>query len=394
MNEPQKETAAAPTQAESQALQVMSRSELSVNGAFETGHSFTHAQRIAKMLVNSSLVPEHFRGEAHLGDAVLVLDIALRLKMNPLLVMQQCYIVKGKAGWSAQFVLGTLNTSKRFETVRFDRQDLGTKDVAYSYIEYVNGQKTTRKGVEKIHDYQVIAWSTERGSKLPADCGTLAKARELGLPILEGPPASIEMAVLDGWFHRSGSKWQTMPWVMLNYRAATFFGRLYAPELQMGLPTVEELEDTLPEPQPMSRPIFRSAATAAEVKAALADSPVADQTPEPKPTPTPAPDAPEPKQSEPQPPGELPLETPTPAPKPEKPQSEQQRYAKAVRNLCASASPRILESTLLGFCVEVGISDGSAPEIDALPPEALKQVHDNWAGIAKRIYDAQKAGPQ
>jgi hypothetical protein len=387
MNQPQNQTLpapVAPTQAETQALQVMSRSELSVNGAFETGHSFAHAQRIAKMLVNSSLVPEHFRGEAHLGDAVLVLDIALRLKMNPLLVMQQCYIVKGKAGWSAQFVLGTLNTSKRFETVRFDRQDLGTKEVAFSYIEYVNSQKTTRKGVEKIHDYQVIAWSTERGSKLPPDCGTLKKARELGLPILEGPPASIEMAVLDGWFHRSGSKWQTMPWVMLNYRAATFFGRLYAPELQMGLPTVEELEDTLPEPPPMSRPIFKSSATAIEVKAEVA---------EPKATPAPAakPEAAAPSaQTEPQPPGELPLEQP----EPEDPQTEQQRYAQAVRKLALMAEPRIRENTLLGFCAETGISDGSAALIDDLPTVALKQIHDSWAGIAKRIHDALKAGPQ
>ena len=36
-----------------------------------------------------------------------------------------------------------------------------------------------------------------------------------------------------------------MPQVMLRYRAASFFGKIYAPELLMGLRTVEEAEDII-----------------------------------------------------------------------------------------------------------------------------------------------------
>lgn len=56
---------------------------------------------------------------------------------------------------------------------------------------------------------------------------------------------TIEMAVREGWFTKSGSKWQTMPEVMLRYRAAAFFGKLYAPELLMGLRTAEEEQDLI-----------------------------------------------------------------------------------------------------------------------------------------------------
>jgi hypothetical protein len=53
------------------------------------------------------------------------------------------------------------------------------------------------------------------------------------------------MAVIEGWFSKSGSKWQTMPDLMLRYRAATFFCRLYAPEVTMGFQTAEEVQDVI-----------------------------------------------------------------------------------------------------------------------------------------------------
>ena len=37
--------------------------------------------------------------------------------------------------------------------------------------------------------------------------------------------------------------WQSIPSLMLAYRAYAFFGRVYAPELLMGLQSVEEVAD-------------------------------------------------------------------------------------------------------------------------------------------------------
>jgi hypothetical protein len=51
------------------------------------------------------------------------------------------------------------------------------------------------------------------------------------------------MAKAEGWVTKAGSKWKTMSELMLMYRAASFFGRLYAPEVLMGMHSVEEIQD-------------------------------------------------------------------------------------------------------------------------------------------------------
>jgi hypothetical protein len=55
---------------------------------------------------------------------------------------------------------------------------------------------------------------------------------------------SVGMAKKEGWYGKTGSKWQTMPQQMLMYRAASWFVRAYAPEIAMGLHTSDEIRDT------------------------------------------------------------------------------------------------------------------------------------------------------
>lgn len=50
---------------------------------------------------------------------------------------------------------------------------------------------------------------------------------------------------------KDGSKWKTMPDLMLRYRAATLFARTYAPELTMGMHTVEEEQDIIVSASPV-----------------------------------------------------------------------------------------------------------------------------------------------
>ncbi len=60
---------------------------------------------------------------------------------------------------------------------------------------------------------------------------------------LEGPVVTMDMAKAEGWLDKAGSKWKTMPELMMRYRAAAFFGRLYAPEITMGMHSTEEVID-------------------------------------------------------------------------------------------------------------------------------------------------------
>lgn len=177
---------------------------------------FDHAQRVAKMLSSSSLIPKEFQG--NIQNTMIALEMANRVGASPLMVMQNLYIVHGKPGWSSQFVIASINTCGRFKSLRFD----------------VSGE-----GMEK----KCVAWTVEKSVALPDGIRTLEQAKEAGLPVLEGVEVSIKMAKDEGWLDKNGSKWKTMPEVMLRYRAATFFGRMHCPEIMMGMKTQDEIID-------------------------------------------------------------------------------------------------------------------------------------------------------
>lgn len=216
--------------------------------------AFELSQRIAKMLSSSSLVPEQYRqiikvrGQIQpngtirykdedgnflyrdepnpngLANCVIALNMASRLNADPLMVMQNLYLIEGRPAWSSQFIMAAINSCGRFSALRFEIEDLGEKEVEYTDTKWENRKKITVTKKIKIHDMSCVAFTIER---------------ETGERI-ESSKISIEMAVKEGWFTKNGSKWQTMPEQMLRYRAAAFFGRVYAPELLMGLRSAEE----------------------------------------------------------------------------------------------------------------------------------------------------------
>jgi hypothetical protein len=63
---------------------------------------------------------------------------------------------------------------------------------------------------------------------------------------LKGPTITMAMAKREGWATKSGSKWATMPELMIRYRAAAFWGRLYASDLLLGMQSQEEVLDVQP----------------------------------------------------------------------------------------------------------------------------------------------------
>jgi hypothetical protein len=170
--------------------------------AFASESGFESAQRMARALVSSKLVPTTFQGDDNIGSALIALEIAQRLGASPLMVMQNLNVINGRPAWSSQFIIAALNSCGRFSPIRFDVT--GTGD-----------------------DQSCIAWAYDKATG----------------DRLEGPPCSITTAKKEGWFSKTGSKWQTMPELMLRYRAAAFFGRLYAPDLLMGMQSVEEVTD-------------------------------------------------------------------------------------------------------------------------------------------------------
>lgn len=212
--------------------------------------AFELSQRVAKMLSSSTLVPEQYRSVIKvkagkdqsgqwmyrdeenpngLSNCIIALNMANRMGADPLMIMQNLYLIEGRPSWSSQFIMASINSCGRFSALRFDLEDLGEKEVEYQETAWSNRQKQTVTKKIKIQNFACTAWAIER---------------ETG-ERLNSSKITIEMAVKEGWYQKNGSKWQTMPEQMLRYRAASFFGRVYAPELLMGLKSAEEEQDQI-----------------------------------------------------------------------------------------------------------------------------------------------------
>ena len=219
-----------------------------MRAGFDTVGGFELMQRGARLLSSSTIVPAQYRSQiekkgnggtvqmvdnpAGMSNCVVALNMAQRMGADPLMIMQNLYIVEGRPGWSSQYIIASINACGKYSPLRFTIEDLGEKDVEYVHYkwegQYPNRRRVENKVKSRIRNLRCVAWAIEKatGEKL------------------ESPPVTVELAVLEGWYGKEGSKWQTMPEVMLRYRAASFFGKLYAPELLMGLQTAEEVQDT------------------------------------------------------------------------------------------------------------------------------------------------------
>ena len=170
---------------------------------YQSQNSFEFAQRQAKSLCESNLVPQSYQGQKGLPNCLVALEMSKRMNLSPLTVMQNLNIIHGTPSWSAQFISSQILGCGRFTN--------------FDYI--VSGQ----------------------GETLEVQC--VAKRVE-DQKIVKGTPVSMRMAKLEGWTRNS--KYQSMPELMLRNRAATFFGRQYIPDLLLGVQTSEEVVDIQP----------------------------------------------------------------------------------------------------------------------------------------------------
>ena len=217
-----------------------------ISMGFGSSQSFELMQRAAKLLCASTLVPTQYQAMIikrdkygnvkeqkenpnALANAVVALNMSQRMGADPLMIMQNLYVIEGRPSWSSQFIIAAINGCGKFSPLRFSIRSMGAKSTEYTETFWEDNKRQSRSVVVDITDTECIAWAVEKATG----------------ERLEGPPVTIEMAVREGWFTKAGSKWQTMPEVMLRYRAAAFFGKLYAPELLMGLRTAEEEQDLI-----------------------------------------------------------------------------------------------------------------------------------------------------
>ena len=187
-------------------LSVVEKNELQT--PFSSTENFQKIFDIGKMFAASQLVPQTYQNKPM--DCTIAVDMANRMGVSPMMVMQNLYVVKGKPQWSGQACMSMIRGSSDFKNVR----------------PVYTGEKNTD------------SWG----------CYIRAEDKITG-EIVTGTEVTIKMAKDEGWYSKKDkygnetSKWQTMPEQMLAYRAAAFFARVYIPNALMGVAVEGEIED-------------------------------------------------------------------------------------------------------------------------------------------------------
>lgn len=179
---------------------------------------FSQILRAAKLMASSSLVPNHLKGRSMdetIANMFLVINQALRWRMDPFAVARESYVVSGNLGYQGKLVAAVINC----------RADLADR-LSYSYSG--TGQNLT----------VTVSGRLEGESK----------------------PRTIELAVKDA--ATKNEMWTKDPQQKLAYTGATKWARRHAPEVMLGVMTEDDLDiiDTAPSKPRTNQRASRSSA--------------------------------------------------------------------------------------------------------------------------------------
>ena len=186
---------------EIQELVVSPQPELAPVTVWTDKKQFDQLLRAANMLSQTSIIPATYQGKPQ--NCFVALEMATRMGVSPLVVMQNMYVVKGKPAWAGQACTMSINSCGKFTGVK--------------------------------HVYTGEKGTDSRG------CYVTATRISDGVQV-NGVEVTIAMAKAEGW--TSNTKWRNMPELMLAYRASAFFARVHCPEALMGVQLVDEIYDT------------------------------------------------------------------------------------------------------------------------------------------------------
>ena len=162
---------------------------------------YNQSLAMAQTLSKSEIIPQSYKGKP--ADCLIAIDIANRLGLSPAIVMQNSQCVRGTFTWKGSACKAMIDGCGRYQKTRYVYVGEEGKDSYGCYLEAIDNDGDIIKGV----------------------------------------PVTIEMAKKEGWYNKDGSKWLSLPDLMLKYRAAAFFMRTECASIAMGFLTTEEVED-------------------------------------------------------------------------------------------------------------------------------------------------------
>lgn len=171
-----------------------------ISTMWNDGKMLAKAWRAAQMLSKTDLVPDNYKGKPE--NCLIAIDVANRTNLSPLMVMQNLTIVKGRPAWNGQSSIALVNGCGRFTPIEF----------------VFSGEDD---------NFGCVAQST----------------RLLTGKVCVSERVTLQMAIDEGWMNKLGSKWKTMPRLMMQYRSGAFFARVFCPDVLLGIQTAEEIID-------------------------------------------------------------------------------------------------------------------------------------------------------
>lgn len=160
---------------------------------------FELEQRRATALSKSAFFPNALKNDV--ASAVIIYDLANRMNISVMEVAQSIFIIYNKPSFETKFLVARLNESGK---IKGSLRTVISDDKKSAYCE--------------------------------ATCSVTNE-------ILKGMTYTLDIAKAEGLIDKSGSKWKTMPELMLRYRAQSNFINEYFPEIKFGCKTKEEVED-------------------------------------------------------------------------------------------------------------------------------------------------------
>lgn len=161
---------------------------------------FELEQRRSMALSKSAFFPDGLKGDV--ASAVIIYDLSERMNISVLEVAQSIYIIYNKPSFATTFLVARLNQSGKIKGALQTVLSSDKKEAYCEAIDSVTGQT------------------------------------------LRGMTYSIAIAKAEGLVDKKGSKWVTMPELMLRKRAQSNFINEFFPEVKFGLYTTEEIIDT------------------------------------------------------------------------------------------------------------------------------------------------------
>jgi hypothetical protein len=162
---------------------------------------FNLTYKMAGFLAGSDLIPQNYQGKV--GNCLIAIDIANRMGISPMAVMQNSQIVRGRFSWTGSACKAMIDGCGRFRKPT-------------SYVEIGN------RGTDSWGFY--LEGETKDGKTV------------------KGVEVTVGMAKSEGWYSQN-PKWKNLTELMLKYRCAAFFMRTECAGLAMGFLTAEEVED-------------------------------------------------------------------------------------------------------------------------------------------------------